>query len=366
MGGNEGDVVKGQRFGLDAQHGRLRVRGSAALYPAGSGPDAPSLPAPGRLRRPPPRRLQSVSISVATVIGPTPPGTGVIQLARLAAASKPTSPTRRPSSRRLMPTSITTAPGFTHSPGTIPGRPTATTRMSAWRTRPRALARGEPMAAGHRAAGDHQFQRHRPADMVGDAHDGRACATHRAVGAGQQGHDAARRARAQAELAQGQVADVLGVEAVDVLARVDAVDQLGRIAASGSGNCTRMPWTSGSALSRSISASSSARWCRPAGRGRTRGCRLSRRPGACCARRRPKPGRCRPAPRPGRGAPCRRRPARDPGLEGIEQVVGDALAVKDAGGGRRACGSDRPCDGVGRTLSPTRCSLATTRRPGKP
>src|SRR5690606_21375032 len=34
------------------------------------------------------------SISVATVIGPTPPGTGVIQLARCAAASKPTSPHR--------------------------------------------------------------------------------------------------------------------------------------------------------------------------------------------------------------------------------------------------------------------------------
>ena len=33
-----------------------------------------------------------------------------------------------------MPTSITTAPGFTHSPGTSPGRPTATTRMSALRT----------------------------------------------------------------------------------------------------------------------------------------------------------------------------------------------------------------------------------------
>ena len=73
-------------------------------------------------------------INVATVIGPTPPGTGVIQLARWAAASNPTSPTNRPSSNRLIPTSITTAPGFTHSPGTMPGRPTATTRMSALRT----------------------------------------------------------------------------------------------------------------------------------------------------------------------------------------------------------------------------------------
>ncbi len=73
-------------------------------------------------------------IRVATVIGPTPPGTGVIQLARSDAAWKPTSPTSRPSSSRLIPTSITTAPGFTHSPGISCGRPTATTRMSAPRT----------------------------------------------------------------------------------------------------------------------------------------------------------------------------------------------------------------------------------------
>ena len=66
--------------------------------------------------------------------------------------------------------------------------------------------------------------------MIGDADDGRALATNGAVGVGQQGGDAARRARTQAELAQGQVADVLGMESVDVLARVDAVDQLGRIA----------------------------------------------------------------------------------------------------------------------------------------
>src|SRR3546814_5928497 len=50
---------------------------------------------------------------------------------------------------------------------------------------------------------------------------------HRPVGVGQQRGDAARRARSQAELAQRQVADVLRVEAVDILARVDAVDQAG-------------------------------------------------------------------------------------------------------------------------------------------
>jgi hypothetical protein len=66
--------------------------------------------------------------------------------------------------------------------------------------------------------------------VVGHAHDRRAGAAHRAVGPGQQRGDAARRARAQAELAQRQVADVLRMEAVDVLARVDAVDEAGRVA----------------------------------------------------------------------------------------------------------------------------------------
>ncbi len=71
------------------------------------------------------------------VIGPTPPGTGVMAPATAAASSKATSPTRRvrpsPASTRLMPTSITVAPGFTQSPFTISGRPTAATRMSARR-----------------------------------------------------------------------------------------------------------------------------------------------------------------------------------------------------------------------------------------
>ncbi len=56
------------------------------------------------------------SISVATVIGPTPPGTGVMYEARLAASSNTTSPTTLPFSRRLMPTSITIAPSLIQSP----------------------------------------------------------------------------------------------------------------------------------------------------------------------------------------------------------------------------------------------------------
>src|SRR5215216_8033040 len=70
--------------------------------------------------------------SIAIVMGPTPPGTGVIAPATSLAASKSTSPTS-PSSVRLMPTSTTAAPGLTQSPLTMRGDPTAATRMSARR-----------------------------------------------------------------------------------------------------------------------------------------------------------------------------------------------------------------------------------------
>ena len=55
--------------------------------------------------------------NVATVIGPTPPGTGVISPARFFAVSKSTSPDRRPFARRLMPMSITVAPRLIQLPG---------------------------------------------------------------------------------------------------------------------------------------------------------------------------------------------------------------------------------------------------------
>ena len=79
------------------------------------------------------------------VMGPTPPGTGVIRPATSTASAKSTSPTTRvlPSAAltgslegtRLMPTSMTVAPGLIQSPLIISGRPTAATRMSAVRHR---------------------------------------------------------------------------------------------------------------------------------------------------------------------------------------------------------------------------------------
>ena len=49
------------------------------------------------------------------VIGPTPPGTGVIAPARSAAGSNSTSPCSFPSTR-FIPTSITVAPGLIQAP----------------------------------------------------------------------------------------------------------------------------------------------------------------------------------------------------------------------------------------------------------
>ena len=87
---------------------------------------------------PPASRLRRAAVTVfsnrqAIVIGPTPPGTGVIAPATSIAASNITSPTRRPSGRRLIPTSITVAPGLIQSPPIISARPVAAIKMSARR-----------------------------------------------------------------------------------------------------------------------------------------------------------------------------------------------------------------------------------------
>mmetsp|Transcript_38289 Transcript_38289/g.120884 ORF Transcript_38289/g.120884 Transcript_38289/m.120884 type:complete len:208 (+) Transcript_38289:104-727(+) len=77
--------------------------------------------------------------SMAMVMGPTPPGTGVMQLATLEHPSKSQSPTSLyprflvASSTALIPTSMMAAPGFTQSPLTNSAMPTAATMMSASR-----------------------------------------------------------------------------------------------------------------------------------------------------------------------------------------------------------------------------------------
>ena len=91
------------------------------------------------------RRKHSIVFSIRQqiVIGPTPPGTGVMTDALGSMAAKSTSPHSLPvSGSRLTPTSITTAPSRTISAVTNFGRPIATTRMSARRvTSPRLRVR---------------------------------------------------------------------------------------------------------------------------------------------------------------------------------------------------------------------------------
>ena len=71
-------------------------------------------------------------MSMARVMGPTPPGTGVMKEAFFSTSSKHTSPKNLPvSGSRFIATSMTTAPGYIMSPIMSPGLPAATTRISA-------------------------------------------------------------------------------------------------------------------------------------------------------------------------------------------------------------------------------------------
>ena len=71
----------------------------------------------------------TLASSMARVIGPTPPGIGASHPAT-SATSAATSPVS-PASVRVIPTSTTAAPGLTMSAVSRPGRPAATTTMSA-------------------------------------------------------------------------------------------------------------------------------------------------------------------------------------------------------------------------------------------
>ena len=127
-----------------------------------------SCPAFGRLFQP--RRATAASREFlsrhAIVIGPTPPGTGV-RARDIEASAKATSPIRRvcpaPSVMRLMPTSITIAPGFTHSPRTTPACRGGDDDIGAARRAGRSRSR---MCHRHRAFFPEQQLPHRLADDV--------------------------------------------------------------------------------------------------------------------------------------------------------------------------------------------------------
>src|SRR5690242_1312577 len=96
--------VRSQIFAHHPPHPALSPSGGAGCA---GGHEAPSW-------RAAPRSV--FFMSMATVMGPTPPGTGVMARARLAADSKSTSPASLPVSRRFTPTSMTTAPSLIMSP----------------------------------------------------------------------------------------------------------------------------------------------------------------------------------------------------------------------------------------------------------
>ena len=174
--------------------------------------------------------------STPMVMGPTPPGTGVMAPAVSMASAVATSPTSLalglPSgpgspSMRLIPTSMTVAPGLIQSPLIISGRPTAATRISARRqTSGRFLVRA--VRRGDGAVGTQQKLAHGFADDVGAADDD-------SVESGQvtqmilQQHQTAERGtghqRRLGPLGAGhEAAGIDDMEAVDVLVRVDGID----------------------------------------------------------------------------------------------------------------------------------------------
>ena len=154
--------------------------------------------------------------------GPTPPGTGVIAAATRAADSKSTSPTRRPSTT-LMPTSTTTAPGLSMSPVMRPGRPAATTTTSAV-AQVRGEVRRARVADRDRGVLAQEQEGGGLADDVGAADDDGAAARQLHPGALEELDRRVGGGRQEAVVAEGQEAGVQGVDAVDVLRRVEGVD----------------------------------------------------------------------------------------------------------------------------------------------
>eukprot|EP00754_Rhynchopus_humris_P037987 Rhum_TRINITY_DN20689_c0_g1::Rhum_TRINITY_DN20689_c0_g1_i1::g.171860::m.171860 len=199
---------------------------------------------------------------MATVMGPTPPGTGVMKPAFFFATSKSTSPTSLPLSRRLMPMSITIAPGRIHSPFTRPGLPAATTTSSAERT---ALSRSRqnlcttfthaPARSSSRAMGrptwfDEPTTRHsRPYGFT--PVDQMSCMTPHGV----QGRIVGARDTRAPRFCGWKPSTSLSGLMRSITART-----LSFSSPSGSGSCTRMPSTSMLLFSSSMVASSFARF----------------------------------------------------------------------------------------------------------
>ena len=133
MGGDERNVVVRQCFGHDAEHRQTRKVGSASFYRDCRVPGTPpgTFVAVRSSDRAGLGGLRVFCISVATVIGPTPPGTGSDPACPL----RPRSRTARPRSgdrRQPVDADVDHHRARLHPVAQDQaGRPTATTRMSA-------------------------------------------------------------------------------------------------------------------------------------------------------------------------------------------------------------------------------------------
>ena len=154
--------------------------------------------------------------------GPTPPGTGVIADATWRADSKSTSPTIAPSTT-LIPTSTTTAPRRSIAPVTRPGWPAATTTISASLTWCGEVARPRVADRDRRVLADEQ-ERRRHADDGRPADDDGALALDLDAGPAQDLDRGVGGRRQEAVVAEAQEAGVERVDPVDVLGRIDRVD----------------------------------------------------------------------------------------------------------------------------------------------
>ena len=127
-----------------------------------------------------------------------------------------------------MPTSITVAPGLTQSRRTISGAPHGRKQNIGAAAHGRQIARAG-MRDRHRRVLRQEELRQRLADDVGAADHDRLEPVERGPhGLGEQ-HAAERRARRKRRQPGGQAAGIHGMEAVDILGRVDRGDHLVRI-----------------------------------------------------------------------------------------------------------------------------------------
>jgi len=170
--------------------------------------------------------------NIATVIGPTPPGTGVMNDARFATASKSTSPTvrRLPSGcfTRLIPTSITTAPSRTWSAvisAACRRRPPAP-RHAACAAPSRAWRYGNSVTVARRLR---EQQRDRLAGDLAGAHDHRLGPPQADAGRFDQLQHRQGRARRDQRVAIDDMPDVRRVHALDVFDGMNLVLQRGGV-----------------------------------------------------------------------------------------------------------------------------------------